>query len=211
MNIFEIIPREFRHSEEYSNSISCILPSGRHKTLIDNCSPIPTRILIDVLNGRSMSTGITYENITHEERGDDVIILGTNQNSETLRTLCIVRKTTAAQLEVSSPNEDDFQTEVAHIMSIIFSSGAMPSEYITTEDDIEDWIPHMEELDKPTVLVEDSLIDTNDLVDKISKCCNDNTTKIIVRYKDNELKIIDTYLEKDFLYIDVINPKKTKG
>lgn len=210
MNIFEIIPREFRNSEEHSNSISCILPSGRHETLIDNCSPIPTYRLIDVLNGRLMSTDITYENITCERRGNDVIVLGTNQ-SGTLRSLCIVRKITAAQLEVSSSNEDDFQTEVVYIMMAIFSNGTMPEEYRTTEDNVEDLTPHMDELDKPTVLDEDALIDTNDLVNKISKCCNDNTTKIIVRYKDNELKIIDTYLEKDFLYIDVINPKKTKG
>lgn len=211
MNIFEIIPQEFRHSEEHDNSISCILPFGRLETLIDNYSSIPTYRLIDVLNGRLTSTGITYENVTCERRADDVIVLGTNQDFERLRTLCIVRKITAAQLEISDSNAYNFQSEVVYIMMAIFSNGTMPEEYRTTEDDVEDCTPHMEELDKPTVLDEDALIDTNDLVDKISKCCNDNTTKIIVRYKDNELKIIDTYLEKDFLYIDVINSKKTKG
>ena len=215
MNIFNIIEGNFFRISGSRCGIGCRLRnSDTEIRIIENNSDIPTDTLVSILNGRRISDNLFSDLRMERNENLDVFIRGRHLREIETSVLCVVRHIQDMPMPV------EISRYLADTMIFILSEGRLPSH--VSQDRLNAELnsvrnPEAETLStineckkKNTIMDVDCLIDANEFVDKISKCCNNNSAKIIVRHGDDELKIVDTCIEKGFLYIDVVNPKKLK-
>ena len=210
MNIFNIIERNFFRIPGSRCGIGCRLRnSDTEIRIIDNHSRISTDTLVSILNGRIIRNRLYTEIQINVQENREIYVKGRYLENGATGVLCVIKHIQGMP--------DEFSQCIADAISFIFRQGRLPSYFVGDIIEAEPDSNLRSEAESPftikkknTIIDTDCLIDANEFVDKISKCCNNNSAKIIVRHGDDELKIVDTCIEKGFLYIDVVNPKKLK-